>query len=163
AGPGPRPEGELNPFRPRVRRGPAYNVLRYCGATSFMLRYCVLPPAHPAGASVSDARHEVRLTHLDQADRTLLRIGEGVGDERVHPFTTGPFLEHRLEDGAAACRDGPRLHAVQHVLRVPVRVDPVEHRADDVEVAAQARPRVDHEDSDAVADVDLKRMLLVLE
>src|SRR5690606_34799100 len=114
--------GDLTPFRPLVRRGAAYCVLRYCGATSCMLRtalllYCVLPPAHnPAGASVPDARHELRLADLNHADRALLRIREGVGDERVDTLTARALFEHRLEDGAAARRDGPRLHAVQRVL-----------------------------------------------
>src|SRR5690606_35020822 len=122
-----RPEGDLTPFRPPVRRGPAYSVLRSCGVTSCMLRtallrYFVLPPAHdPAGVSVPDARHELRLADLNHADRALLRIREGVGDERVDTLTARALFEHHLEDRAAARRDHPGLHAVQHVLRVAVR------------------------------------------
>src|SRR5689334_14143652 len=46
---------------------------------------------------------------------------------------------------------------------ITVGVHAIEDRANEVEIAIEARPRVDYEKSDAIADVDLERIVLVLE
>src|SRR2546429_4847474 len=73
------------------------------------------------------------------------------------------MVEQGLEPRPTTRRDPIGLHARQRMLRVSVRIHLVEHGADDVEVAREGRPRAHDEQADAVADVNLERVLLVLE
>src|SRR4029079_2728538 len=49
------------------------------------------------------------------------------------------------------------------MLRVSIGVNPVEDRADDMEIAVEVRAGVDDEDPNAIANGDLQHALLVLE
>src|SRR5436309_2098754 len=112
---------------------------------------------------VRHPRREFRRAYPDQTDCAFGGVGERVGHERVDALATRVLLEPRLKYRPAASRDPIGLHARQRMSRVAVRVHLVEHSAHDVEVAREGRPRAHHEQPDAVTDVNLQRMLLVLE
>src|SRR5688500_350799 len=135
-------------------------VSGYCVSTSFT---DVLTSSAFLVISVIHVGEGPGHANLDDPHRTLLGIGEAVRHERVEPFTAGARLEHRLEHGTATGRNRLRLDALEHVPRVAVRIYAIKDRADDVEIAPEGRTGVDHEEPDAVADVNTERVVLVLE
>src|SRR5207249_1187774 len=84
---------------------------------------------------------------------------DGIRDRNVTGVQTCALPIYR----PATRRDPPGLHARERVGRVAVRVHLVEHGADDVEFAREAGPCAHHKQADTVADVNLQRVVLVLE
>src|SRR5205823_4086149 len=171
-----RGRGSSLPSLPREARGPV--ILSAAGAKDLLLTaagthdqppYARRRPREPrAPPWVTDRllvrhRRDLRRPDPDQTDRALGGVGERVRHERVYALAAPVLLEPRLEYCPSARRNRVGLHARQRMSRVTVRVDLVEHGAHDVEVAREARPRAHHEQPHSVADVDLERMLLVLE
>src|SRR5205823_3717689 len=166
-----RGRGSSLPSLPREARGPV--ILSAAGAKDLLLTaagthdqppYARRRPREPrAPPWVTDRllvrhRRDLRRPDPDQTDRALGGVGE-----RVYALAAPVLLEPRLEYCPSARRNRVGLHARQRMSRVTIRVDLVEHGAHDVEVAREARTRAHHEQPHSVTDVDLERMLLILE
>src|SRR5262245_12337469 len=111
---------------------------------------------------VAHVRELLGRPDLNDSHGALLRVREGVRHEGIESFAARLPVEHRLEYRAASGRDSVRLHLLQHVLRIAVRIYPVEHGTNDVEVAVEVRTGVHDEETHPVAHLHPKWRVFVL-